>query len=88
MASRARVNLVIGAALALPWVVIVAQKTLYDTFNTLRGHTRIRRHTASFPSGGALLPNFSLVARPDDADDGSAPMAHAKDGEVGPGCEC
>ena len=61
--GRLVVNLQIAGFLALPGVVIVAQKTFYDTLYAYKGWPRPKQESQSFPSGGAELPSFSLLAR-------------------------
>jgi len=54
---------------ALPWVTLSLEKVAYDTFTAARGHDMYTAAQESgenphgeFPSGGAKLPSFSLIA--------------------------
>ena len=53
--------------LMVPFFTMSTEKVVYDTFQAYRGHDIYtngpREGTgAGFPSGGSLLPSFSLIA--------------------------
>lgn len=59
---RSRVG---GAGLlALPFITLAMEKSVYDTVQSIQGIDPNVRPTdrGGFPSGGAALPSFSLVA--------------------------
>ena len=58
----------VGGIVALPWVTLTVEKSMYDTFLAARGHDMYTeaRETGEnphgeFPSGGAKLPSFSVL---------------------------
>ena len=77
--SRLSVDLQIAAFLLLPGAVVAAQKTFYDTLYAYKGWPRPRQESASFPSGGAHFPSFSLIAprtKNGDADNDATNNTH------------
>ena len=64
----------IGAAglVGLPAVTLTMEKTCYDTYCAFHGHSiyddKNPTPNGGFPSGGAQLPSFSLIATRRDGD--------------------
>ena len=61
--------------LAMPWITLAVEKVTYDTFLAARGHDMKAEAARTgeaphggFPSGGASLPSWSLVAVANEQD--------------------